>query len=155
LHLARSIFLWRSAFHQRLRIRNYGRSPVRVPLSIQIEADFVDIFEVRGTARARRGRRLEARHDPTCLHIAYEGLDSVVRELCLECTPRATDVSPGSMRFEMLLDPDQEETIYLTAHCRSWTKDSKPGAYTPDCPYEEAFVCAASAQQSAKNLYCE
>ena len=155
LHVARSIFLWSATLHQRLRIRNYGHTTVRVPLTIQVEADFADIFEVRGTPRQRRGRRLDPKHDQSCLRQSYEGLDGVIRQLRLECDMPIPELSSSSLRFEMLLEPNQEETIYLAAHCESWPKSTEPAEHLAGCPYEEAFVCAAAAQQSARNEYCE
>src|SRR5712671_1826248 len=51
VHLFRARFLWDSTWHERIRLWNYSRHPVRVSLTFDIEADFADIFEVRGTER--------------------------------------------------------------------------------------------------------
>src|SRR6185437_15034484 len=51
VHIFRARFLWAGALHERLRLRNYSRASVRVLLSFDIDADFADIFEVRGTSR--------------------------------------------------------------------------------------------------------
>src|SRR5262245_23545212 len=54
VHLSRSKFLWEGCCYERLRLRNHGMSRVQLSLSMQFRADFVDIFEVRGTKRTRR-----------------------------------------------------------------------------------------------------
>ena len=154
LHLARSVFLWQAVFHQRLRIRNYGHSAVKVPLSIEIEADFADIFEVRGSSRTRRGELRTPKRDPSTLRLQYEGLDRVVRQLRIDITPEPAEMSPNALKFDMTLEPSQEETIYIMAHCSSWPADSKP-ARVVSCAYDEALVCAAQVQQTARNQYCE
>ena len=59
LHLARRKSLWNGVCYERLTVRNYGMAPVRVAFSIYFEADFRDIFEVRGTAPKRRGEYLD------------------------------------------------------------------------------------------------
>src|SRR5213596_1688822 len=59
VHVFRSRFLWDGTWHERIRLWNYSRGPVHVTLTFDIEADFADIFEVRGTTRERRGARLE------------------------------------------------------------------------------------------------
>ena len=59
LHLFRARFLWNGTWHERLRLWNYATGHVRVSLTFDIDADFADMFEVRGTTRPRRGSRLE------------------------------------------------------------------------------------------------
>src|SRR5262245_51317506 len=48
LHLFRSVFLWEGVCYQRLRLRNYGSARVESIYSLRFDADFADIFEVRG-----------------------------------------------------------------------------------------------------------
>ena len=55
LHVSRTMVLWAAACHERIELRNYGLEPVTVPVALRFAADFVDMFEVRGTQRARRG----------------------------------------------------------------------------------------------------
>ena len=59
VHLFRARFLWEATWHERIRLWNYSRGPVHVSLTFDVDADFADIFEVRGTPRERRGARLE------------------------------------------------------------------------------------------------
>src|SRR5439155_15490530 len=44
VHLFRSRFLWDGTWHERIRLWNYGRMPLRLALTFEIEADFADIF---------------------------------------------------------------------------------------------------------------
>lgn len=60
LHLSRTRFLWQGLCFERLQVHNYSLLPIPVRLSFSVDADFADLFEVRGTKRNRRGRRLEA-----------------------------------------------------------------------------------------------
>ena len=55
LHVVRTLFLWRGAAYQRLRMQNHGDRPFDVRLSLAFASDFADLFEVRGLRRARRG----------------------------------------------------------------------------------------------------
>ena len=60
VHLFRARFLWKDTWHERIRLWNYSQGALRrVALTFDFDADFADIFEVRGTPRARRGDRLE------------------------------------------------------------------------------------------------
>ena len=55
VHLFRARLLWDDAWHERIRLRNYSHTVIPLELTFDLEADFADIFEVRGTARPRRG----------------------------------------------------------------------------------------------------
>ena len=74
VHVFRSKILWEKTCHERLRIHNYGRAAVDLSLSIEFDADFADIFELRGMSRERRGRRLETEVKGDTVVLAYEGL---------------------------------------------------------------------------------
>jgi glycogen debranching enzyme len=56
VHLFRARFLWEATWHERIRLWNYSRGPVHVSLTFDVDADFADIFEVRGTPRERGAR---------------------------------------------------------------------------------------------------
>ena len=66
--------------YERLTLTNYGGRETVVPLTLGFEADFRDMFEVRGSARSKRGQAYDAEiveDDSVSLH--YEGLDQLVR----------------------------------------------------------------------------
>ncbi|WP_443798284.1 glycogen debranching N-terminal domain-containing protein, partial [Burkholderia gladioli] len=44
-----------NVLYEALTLTNYGTADAGVPLSISFAADFLDMFEVRGTPRERRG----------------------------------------------------------------------------------------------------
>ncbi|MGA9472315.1 MAG: glycogen debranching N-terminal domain-containing protein, partial [Terriglobales bacterium] len=75
LHIVRSRFLWLGASYEKFEISNYGLKRIDLPLGIAYAADFADIFEVRGTRREHRGRRLEDEIAEGSITMAYEGLD--------------------------------------------------------------------------------
>src|SRR5690606_15620465 len=58
IHVFRGTLLWDRECLQQIRVTNFGHDLVRVPLAIEFAADYVDIFEVRGLDRPRRGRML-------------------------------------------------------------------------------------------------
>src|ERR1051325_10277203 len=64
LHVYRSRFVLDGNVFESLRIANYGALPVLLPVTIDFDADFVDIFEIRGTARPRRGTLLTPEISP-------------------------------------------------------------------------------------------
>jgi glycogen debranching enzyme len=114
LHLFRGIFLWQGACYQRLGLRNYGLVPIEVSFSLRFDADFADIFEVRGTRRARRGRLLPPAVGGGTVVLAYEGLDGVVRRSRLEFSPAPHRLTATEAYFTVSLAPQEEALVHLT-----------------------------------------
>jgi glycogen debranching enzyme len=113
LHIERAHVLLDGACHARIRIHNYGRSPVCVSMVIECDADFADIFEVRGTRRARRGKQLPPRVDGAQLELGYEGLDGCIRRTTLTFDPAPTRLSENGAEFALQLPPRGEVMCQL------------------------------------------
>src|SRR5881394_1926090 len=117
IHVYRSKVLWNKACHERLRIHNYGRAPVDLSLSIEFDADFADIFELRGTSRERRGRRLETEVKGDTVVLAYEGLDNRVRRTRIVFDPSPTRLTESAAIFRIQLDAGEEATSRCAIAC--------------------------------------
>lgn len=129
IHILRTKFLWEGTCYERLRIFNYGLTAVDVPLSLFVDADFADIFEVRGLTRKRRGQLRERVAENGRVLITYDGLDGVTRRTRLECslTPRAT--SGSEIGFDIRLEPKREVTIDLTISCEGSEVNVLPSSF--------------------------
>src|SRR5205823_10860724 len=102
LHVFRSKILWEKTCHERVRIHNYGCAAVDISLAIELDADFADIFELRGMNRERRGRRLETQVTKDGLLLGYEGLDNRLRRtrIVFDPPPSRLNHSVASFRSE-------------------------------------------------------
>jgi glycogen debranching enzyme len=117
VHIFRSHFLWEASCYEHVRLLNYGLQPVRISLLLQFEADFADIFEVRGTKRARRGQRLPDQVEGDAVTLAYKGLDGVVRCTRLAFSPAPASLTVGEACFHITLEPKEEQSIFSTVSC--------------------------------------
>jgi glycogen debranching enzyme len=147
VHLFRSRFLWEATWHERIRLWNYSRGPVHVSLTFEIDADFADIFEVRGTARDRRGARLDPIFRDTMMRIGYRGLDNEERWTTLEWSEAAKTITPGVVRFEYDLATHSPATLLLAIRCE---RQRRPVAARA---YEIAESEASAASQRARAEY--
>jgi glycogen debranching enzyme len=137
VHVFRSVFLWQGVCYQRLRLRNYAARPVEVKLEMAFDADFVDIFEVRGTSRNQRGRILPATVDDDTVQLSYVGLDEQVRRTTLALNPVPCEISANRASYCDNLDPNGEISYFWTISCET---DSQRRATLP-------FTDAAAAAQ--------
>lgn len=142
IHILRTKFLWDGSCYERLQIFNYGLTAVDVPLSIQVDADFADIFEVRGMRRKRRGQLHARVVENGRLILGYTGLDGVTRRTCLECFFKPLELSDDEIRFDVRLAPKSEITVDLVVSCESAATTAPP----------LTFDAAAHAAERALNL---
>ena len=125
LHVARGRFLWEGTCHERLRLTNHGLAPIEAVLRVLVDADFADVFEVRGAHRAQRGeRRAEVRDGE--VHMAYTGLDGVVRRMRLVADPPPAQATPTELRFPLHLPPQGETTLQLSVQCLVGERAARP-----------------------------
>jgi glycogen debranching enzyme len=115
IHISRSKFLWQGAYHERIRFINFGLTPAIFAVELKFDADFADIFEVRGSTRSKRGERLANRSTENGVILSYRGLDSTIRETKLDFNPAPEVVKNGEIRYELILEPKDEITIEVAA----------------------------------------
>ena len=148
LHVSRTRFLWQGLCFERLRIHNYSLLPIPVRLSISVDADFADLFEVRGTKRNRRGRRLETVTSKDGISLGYEGLDRVDRWVTVRCAPAPTTVHPGEILCDTLLPAGKVVQWEITISCDIGRRSRG------DLSYDRALVAVERALHSAKADDC-
>lgn len=117
LHVARSLLLREGALYQRVQFRNFGLTPISFSFEFDFEADFADIFEVRGTRRARRGHAREPELEADAVGIVYEGLDGVTRRTRLLFSTAPAEIGPERVRFEARIPPRETAEVGVTVLC--------------------------------------
>jgi glycogen debranching enzyme len=117
VHVTRSKTLWRGACYEQLRISSYALSAISIPITVQFSADFADLFEVRGTKRARKGQHLEPQVKRDSVALSYRGLDDLVRYTNIRCTPAPERVSSQGCEFNIVLQPKQEIVVEIVVAC--------------------------------------
>ncbi len=116
LHVSRIIVLWDAVLHERLQIRNYGRSVISTSLVVSFDADYADIFEVRGTHRRRRGEELPTVVDGGAV-LGYRGLDGVTRRTRIAAGPLPVVFGKTAARLQVELPPQGKAVVDLTFGC--------------------------------------
>jgi len=150
VHIFRAKLLCDGGCHEHLRIVNYGLAPVTLRLLISFEADFADIFEVRGTKRPRRGERLPTARHPACAVLGYRGLDGVVRRTRIELSPAPQELGDEHALYVLELPPKGEQSLYLTVRCEL---DGASPAEGTD--YVNALSCACAELERARGPECD
>jgi glycogen debranching enzyme len=94
-----------------VEITNYHVAPLDVLVEIGFDADFVDLFEVRGLTRRRRGRRETDESERDRLVFRYYGLDAVERETTIHFRAKPQAIARGTASY--LLSLERGERVAL------------------------------------------
>ena len=107
-------------FGERVSVQNYTTSPEQARLTLRLDADYADIFELRGFVRSRRGERLPTSGDGSQVEFGYRGVDGDVRRTFVRISPPMTLVdSDGSvpqsgpvvLELDTMLPPGERVTL--------------------------------------------
>ncbi len=147
VHLFRARFVRNGAWHERVRLWNFGQAAIRVVLTFDFAADFADIFEVRGTQRDRRGVMLPSEIEGARVRLGYRGLDREERWTTLEWTEVPAALDAGMARFECDLEPREPKALALAITCERAHRTVVPRAY------DDALADTVASIESARRDY--
>ena len=125
VHLFRSTFLWKDVCYENTRLTNYSLNPVETSVSFEFEADFHDIFEVRGTKREKTGSLLAAHVEDDTVILPYEGRDNKRRRTFLQFDPVPTHLTDREAAFSFSLRQREEISCSITVSCEEPDRRSK------------------------------
>ncbi len=111
IHIRREQLLAADTFFDRLTCENFNLVPVNFLLEIRYDADFVDVFQVRGTARSVHGQYFRPVVRGRTLAFFYRGLDRIMRQTQIDFSPPPAEVEDGVARWRIELPPLRQMQI--------------------------------------------
>ena len=101
-----------------LRVTNFNIFPITIDLLYRFEADFADIFEVRGYPRESSGRRLATRTRAQSIQFRYKGVDDRSRVTNIELAPRPIELTETHALHRVTLSHLESAVFTLEIHFR-------------------------------------
>ncbi|MBM5800005.1 MAG: amylo-alpha-1,6-glucosidase [Cyanobacteria bacterium K_DeepCast_35m_m2_023] len=147
VHIERSSVLTPTSCLQELCFTNYGEAELDVPLTLCCDADFRDIFEVRGLCRPQRGHTvLSCRSD--ALEWRYQGLDGELRCTEVRLGTPLHEVGDDHLSLAIRLAPRQpwRLVLELTFH-RPQPLQLQP---SPEAAYGDAIAATIARCREAR-----
>ena len=105
IHIRRQQLLEAAVLFDRFRVVNFNREEVSLSVELRFDADFVDVFQVRGTQRKVHGHYYRPIMKTDGLCFAYQGLDGIWRQTRLEMRPAPSVLDEKSARWDISLGP--------------------------------------------------
>jgi glycogen debranching enzyme len=149
LHIFRAALLWQGTCHQHIRVNHHGSESANVRLEFTFDGDFVDLFEIRGMKRERRGERLPPEVSMNEVVLPYRGRDNLLRRTRIHFQPVPTSIDSGRAIFELQLDPGTEHHLYYTIGC-----ECEDEAQPPRITYEAALRENNAARRAWLGGHC-
>jgi glycogen debranching enzyme len=117
IYVGRTKFLCGTTAYERIRLRRFNPVGRRIALDIAFDADFADLFEVRGERRPRRGTLKAEVLDPRTACFTYLGLDGIARSTRIHFDPAPDRLSERHARWDLDLDAKGRFDVVMKTAC--------------------------------------
>ena len=114
IHVRRQQLLGSGVLFDCFGFDNFNRAAVDFVIEITYDADFLDVFQVRGCARNRCGHYFRPVVREGALTFHYRGLDDVTRETVLRFSPAPSEIEERTARWRLQLEPLKRWELEVT-----------------------------------------
>ena len=150
LHISRSKFLQDGTCHELIILFNYGSHSYETELEITFDADFRDIFEVRGMERKQRGKQqIPVITSNNHVMLSYKGLDNIERQTNLHFDPVPATIKENRVVYKITLAPKEAYSINCTS---AFSVYANPVIFEP---YSIAFNKIKTGMEKSKEMVAE
>jgi glycogen debranching enzyme len=113
VHIRREQLLARNLFFDHLTFENFNQNAIEFRVELTYAADFMDVFQVRGSARGKHGRYFKPVVDQDSIQFVYLGLDKRERRTAIRLTPLPQGISEPwtTAAWDVRLEPHQQFRI--------------------------------------------
>ncbi|MGH2686295.1 MAG: glycogen debranching N-terminal domain-containing protein, partial [Actinomycetota bacterium] len=96
---------------ERIRVRNFGSKTRALRLVVDFDADFLDVFEVRGLVREQTGQRQPPRVERSTVVLAHRGRDGSERTTTLRFSPAPAELDDSRAVFQLDVGPMERTEV--------------------------------------------
>lgn len=113
-HIMRKKVMWDSYYYEQIHFSNFGREEIEFNIELKMDADFDDIFEVRGTPREAKGIKLPVKVEDNVMRLSYVGLDQVERITRIIMDPMPDQMDDNRIYYNIRLAPAANYIVSAT-----------------------------------------
>ncbi|HET7811046.1 MAG TPA: glycogen debranching N-terminal domain-containing protein [Steroidobacteraceae bacterium] len=119
VHVTRTKFLWNGGCYETVMLRNFGSEPLTLRIDFDFDADFADLFEVRGFQRRSRGHIGVSTEGADAVRFVYAALDGIARITDVFFSPEPRELAPRHAMLIVELPPKEHRSVVMSVHCSS------------------------------------
>ena len=118
IHIRREQLLEHDRFYETIEVQSFHDAEVKLTLELLFDADFMDIFQVRGLLRGKSGHYFEPQIDDASVRFYYEGLDNRSRTTDICFLPAPSKIQGKCAAWSLTIPPRAQKTIHTTISMR-------------------------------------
>ena len=149
LHIFRSKVLWESRCYEKYRFKNFGLRSATFLFQFIFDADFIDIFEIRGMNRHRRGKYNPPQISDKMLEFSYLGLDDILRLTRINFSEQPEKIHDNGADYRIQLGVNEETELEVVVSCLSGNSELNPLT-----SYEKAYFGSADVLKKTAQGGC-
>ena len=150
INICRTRMLWDGVCVERIQVTNYRLDRIDVPISLNFDADFADVFEVRGTRRARRGERLPDESGDGYL-MGYRGLDQRERRARIRWSRDPDGGGQNRAMWMLSLEPMTTASVDLSVE---YDIDGRRPATAAGVSFDDVLALKKGKREQAPHAFC-
>ncbi len=153
VHIRREQLLASETLFDNFSFENFNFHELELVVEVAYEADFMDVFQVRGVARQPLGHYYQpvVRRDSIVFH--YSGLDRVARETVIQFSPEPERVDGTTARWKLRLPPFKR--FQLNTTIVPYVEHRRSRAVRPDFHQQLQMRRQAFAEWSSRSTSFE
>ena len=125
LHIRRRQIL-DAEYVERITLTNFSSRPIDLDFGMRLEADFADVFEVRGAHRDRRGVILPPEITADRLTFGYRGVDGEDYRTVIRMSPAPAEVTRTGPRWSLAIAAGESMVLELTVQAKRGVEADLP-----------------------------
>ncbi len=114
IHIRREQVLSSDILYDFLTFENFNFHELELTIELAYEADYMDVFQVRGVARQQMGHYYRPLAHRDSLIFYYRGRDEVVRETVIHFSPCPDHIEDATARWKLKLPPFKRFQLQTT-----------------------------------------
>jgi glycogen debranching enzyme len=114
VHIRREQLLSSETLYDYLSFENFNFNELELIIELAYEADFMDVFQVRGVGRQQMGHYYKPVVQRDCITFHYLGLDGAARETVINLSPAPEAIDGTTARWRLKLPPFRRFQIQTT-----------------------------------------
>ena len=140
IYVHRDQLLETDTLYDVIQFENFYNAPARLRVDLEYDADFVDIFQVRGMIRGRSGHHYAPLMADDSIEFVYDGLDGRRLTTAISFAPNPQNVEHKTASWDLILAPLGKAKIatVIRTHAQEQQPESHAGIRQLDA--ERALV---------------
>lgn len=114
IQLLRKRFIYDGVLYESLTVKNYHPKPVCFEVEVEFDADFQDMFMIRGFQTGNVGQRTGQHLDQNMVTFGYKGIDNIDRYTTIKWDKKAEKTEDGKATFQFSLNHHEEDHVVIT-----------------------------------------